>query len=169
MTDRFDPNIPPTGPTDPAIQGEFTGIVTITERPTLGKSNLVVNPDETFDIDVQWHVFGNLVPLWLTALSVQSPNWVVTAYAESQGPGDEVTLGSVNVPVGGPIFSLDENYSAKLTVPAQSLSEENPGDPTQSGTYKIVVTAFLNSALGPVGYDMMGYAEGPIIKVESPL
>src|SRR5215218_8976866 len=169
MTDRFDPNIPPTGPTDPAIQGEFTGIVTITERPTLGKSNLVVNPDETFDIDVQWHVFGNLVPLWLTALSVQSPNWDVTAYAESQGPGDEVTLGSVNVPVGGPIFSLDENYSAKLTVPAQSLSEENPGDPTQSGTYKIVVTAFLNSALGPVGYDMMGYAEGPVVKVENPV
>jgi hypothetical protein len=54
-------------------------------------------------------------------------------------------------------------------VPATSLSEENPGDPTQSGTYKIVVTAFLDSALGSVGYDMMGYAEGPIIKVESPL
>ena len=169
MTDRFDPNIPPAGPTDPAIEGEFTGIVTITEQPTLGKGNLVVNRDKSFDIEVSWHVFGNLVPLWLTALSVQSKNWVVTAYAESQGPGDEVTLGSVDVPVGGPLFSLDEAYTAKLTVPAGTLSEENPGDPTQSGTYKIVVTAFLDSALGPVGYDMMGYAEGPIIKVESPL
>jgi hypothetical protein len=38
MTDRFDPNIPPAGPTDPAIEGEFTGIVAITEQPTLGKS-----------------------------------------------------------------------------------------------------------------------------------
>lgn len=169
MTDRFDPNIPPAGPTDPAIEGEFTGIVAITERPTLGKSNLVVNRDESFDIEVSWHVFGNLTSLWLTALSVDTPNWVVTAYAESQGPGDEVTLGSVDVPIGGPPFSLDEAYSARLTVPPGTLNEENPGDPTQSGTYKIVVTAFLNSALGPVGYDMMGYAEGPIIKVESPL
>jgi hypothetical protein len=169
MTDRFDPNIPPAGLTDPAIEGEFTGIVAITEQPTLGKSNLVVNRDKSFDIEVSWHVFGNLVPLWLTALSVKSPNWVVTAYAESQGPGDEVSLGSVNVPVRGPNFSLDEAYKAKLTVPANKLHEENPGDPTQSGVYKIVVTAFLDSALGPVGYDMMGYAEGPIIKVESPI
>jgi len=169
MTDRFDPNIPPAGLTDPAIEGEFTGIVAITEQPTLGKSNLVVNRDKSFDIEVSWHVFGNLVPLWLTALSVKSPNWVVTAYAESQGPGDEVSLGSVNVPVRGPNFTLDEAYKAKLTVPANKLHEENPGDPTQSGVYKIVVTAFLDSALGPVGYDMMGYAEGPIIKVESPI
>jgi hypothetical protein len=169
MTDRFDPNIPPAGPTDPAIQGEFTGIVAITEQPTLGKANLVVNRDKPFDIEVNWHVFGNLVPLWLTALSVNTKDWVVTAYAESQGPGDEINLGSVNVPVGGPLFSQDEAYSAKLTVPAGTLKEENPGDPTQSGTYKIVVTTFLDSALGAVGYDMMGYAEGPIIKVESPL
>ena len=169
MTDRFDPNIPPAGPTDPAIEGEFLGIVAITEKPTLGKSNLIVNRDQTFDVEVEWHVFGNLVPLWLTALSTRTKDWVVTAYAESQGPGDEVTLGSVNVPVGGPFFSQDENYKAKITVPANLLSEENPGDPTQSGTYKIVVTTFLDSDLGPVGYDMMGYAEGPIIKVESPL
>jgi hypothetical protein len=168
MTDSFDPNIPPGAPTDPAIEGAFTGIVAILEQPTLGKSNLVVNRNKPFDIEVSWHVFGNLVPLWLTALSVASKNWVVTAYAESQGPGDEISLGSVNVPVRGPAFSLDEAYKAKLTVPARTLKEENPGDPTQSGTYKIVVTTFLDSQLGPVGYDMMGYAEGPIIKVEDP-
>ena len=91
---------------------------------------------------------------------MSSPNWAVTAYAESQGPGDEVTLGTVNVPVGGPPFSLDEAYTATLTVPTTRCPEENPGDPTQSGTYKIVVTAFLDSTLGQAGYDMMGYAEG---------
>jgi hypothetical protein len=169
MTATFDPNIPPGGPADPHIEGEFTGIVAITEQPTLGKSNLVVNRGAPFDIEVSWHVFGNLVPLWLTALSVNTPDWVVTAYAESQGPGDEITLGSVAVPVRGPVFSQDEAYTAKLTVPANTLNEENPGDPSQSGTYKIVVTTFLDSALGPVGYDMMGYADGPIIKVENPL
>jgi hypothetical protein len=168
MTDRFDPNIPPAGLTDPAIEGEFTGIVAITDRPTLGKSNLVVNGDKDFEIDVSWHVFGNLVPLWLTALSVNTKDWVVAAYAESQGPGDEKSLGEVRVPVRGPLFSQDEAYSAKLTVKAGTLPEEDPGNLNQSGTYKIVVTTFLDSAIGGVGYDMMGYAEGPIIKVESP-
>ena len=168
MTDRFDPNIPPAGLTDPAIEGEFTGIVAITDRPTLGKSNLVVNGDKDFEIDVSWHVFGNLVPLWLTALSVNTKDWVVAAYAESQGPGEEKSLGEVRVPVRGPLFSQDEAYSAKLTVKAGTLPEEDPGNLNQSGTYKIVVTTFLDSAIGGVGYDMMGYAEGPIIKVESP-
>jgi hypothetical protein len=168
MTDRFDPNIPPTSPTAPAIQGDFVGIVGITERPVIGSSNLVINADQSFDVEVTWHVFGNLVPLWLTALSVQTQDWVVSAYAESQGPGDEKVLGTVNVPVGGPFFSLDETFTAKITVAPGTLQEENPGDPTQSGVYKIVVTVFLDSNLGPVGYDMMGYAEGPIVKVEDP-
>src|SRR5262245_40128098 len=131
MTASFDPNIPPTTPTAPAIEGEFTGVVTITEHPTLGDSNLVVNRGEEFDISVNWHVFGNLVPLWLTALKVASPNWVVTAYAESQGPGDEKALGTALVPVGGPAFSLDEAYSATIKVPANTLAEENPGDDSQ--------------------------------------
>jgi hypothetical protein len=168
MSDRFDPNIPPAGPTDPAIEGEFISIVGISEQPTLGKSNLVINGAKSFDIEIKWHVFGNLVPLWLTALSVRTKNWVVTAYAESQGPGDEKSLGTVNVPVGGPFFTQDETFSAKLTVPAHTLHEEDPGNDSQSGTYKIVVTVFLDSDLGPVGYDMMGYAEGPIVKVEDP-
>jgi len=168
MTDRFDPNIPPTGPTDPAIEGEFLGIVGITERPTLGKSNLVVNRAKPFDIEVRWRVFGNLVPLWLTALSVRTKDWVVTAFAEAQGPGDEVSLGEVRVPVRGPFFGQNEEYTGKLTVPAFTLPEGDPGNTTQSGVYKIVVTTFLDSDLGPVGYDMMGYAEGPIIKVEDP-
>jgi len=171
MSDRFDPNIPadPSDPTAPAIEGAFLGIVAITEQQAIGKSNLVVNRDKPFDIQVSWHVFGNLTPLWLKALSVDTKNWVVTAYAESQGPGDEKSLGSVNVPVGGPAFSQDETYTATITVPADTLNEENPGDPTQSGVYKIVVTTFLDCDLGPVGYDMIGYAEGPVIKVESPL
>jgi hypothetical protein len=30
------------------------------------------------------------------------------------------------------------------------------------------VTTFLDSAISPAFYDMMGYAEGPVIKVEDP-
>jgi len=163
MADRFDPNFPTH------LEGDFLGVVAVTEHPTIGNSNLVVDPANPFEIAVSWHIFGDLTPLWLTALSVASPNWIVTAYAESIGPGDEKILVAANVPVGAGPFSLDETYSTTLTVPPFALSEENPGDPTQSGVYKLVVTVFLDSQLGPVGYDIMGYAEGPIIKVENPL
>src|SRR4029450_8609403 len=64
MTDRFDPNLPPDTatppapptPTAPTIEGEFTGIVAITEPPVIGRGNLVVNGAQPFDIDVAWHV-----------------------------------------------------------------------------------------------------------------
>jgi hypothetical protein len=166
MTDRFDPNLPPTSPTSGAIEGEFTRVA-ITEQPAIGDVNAVVNRSQSFNIDVDWHIFGNLTPLWLGALSVNTPDWVVTAYAESQGPGPEVSLGSVNVPVGGPPFSQDVSYTATITVPPFTLPEEDPGNPNQSGIYKISVTTFLDSSLGGP-YDMIGFADGPRIKVEDP-
>lgn len=169
MTDRFDPNIPPKvpfDPTDPTIQGEFLGVVTVTEHPRIGKANLVINARQSFKIDVKWHVFGTLVPLWLAALSQATKTWVVTAYAESEGPGPEVMIGTVKVPVGGPGFGEDVMYRATIGVPAGTLPEENPGDPTVSGMYRLAVTVFLDSTIGP--FDMMGYADGPLVKVEAP-
>lgn len=169
MTDRFDPNIPPRvpfDPTDPTIQGSFLGCVAVTEQPVIGKANLVINGDQSFKIHVKWHVFGNLVPLWLGALAQATRDWVVTAYAESEGPGPEKMLGTMKVPVGGPNFGEDEVYEATLGVAAHTLAEENPGNPAVSGVYRLAVTVFLNSTIGP--FDMIGYADGPIVKVESP-
>ena len=163
MANRFDPNFPTH------LEGDFLGVVAVTEHPAIGDSNLVVDPSKPFEVSVSWHIFGDLTPLWLTALQTASPDWVVTAYAESIGPGDEKILVADSVPVGAGPFSLDQAYSHTMSVPPFALSEENPGDPTQSGVYKLVVTVFLDSQLGPIGYDIMGYAEGPIIKVENPI
>ena len=166
MPDRFDPNLPGL------IEGDFKGGVSVVEVPgfaPFGASNLVLDPTKPFDINVSWHIFGPLTPPWLTALGVASPNWIVTAYAESVGPGPEIIIGTANVLVGAGPFSLDESYNATVTVAPGTLQEENPGDPTCSGVYKLVVTVFLDSVLGPVGYDIMGYAEGPVVKAENPL
>jgi hypothetical protein len=167
MSSNFDPNIPSTGPGSPSIEGSFTTIK-IAEQPALGRSNLVINGGKSFDIEVAWHIEGNLTPLWLTALSLDTKNWVVTAYANPRGPGDGLTLGTVNVPVGGPPFSDNVSYASTITVPANTLPEENPGDPSHSGVYQLTVTVFLDSDLGPVGYDMMGVADFPLVKVENP-
>jgi hypothetical protein len=167
MSDQFDPDVPTGFLT---ITGEFTSAVLVSEVPAIGVSNLVLNPQQTFDIKVDWKIDGNIAELWLSALAVASPNWVVTAYAESIGPGPEQILVAKEVPVlplpsANPPFA----YSTTLTVPANTLPEENPGDPLVSGVYKLVVTVFLDSVFGSPGYDIMGFAEGPVIKMENPV
>jgi len=162
----FDPNVPVGALT---ITGDFTAAVLVEEVPAFGVGNLVLDPTQPFDIKVEWAIDGNVAELWLTALSVASPDWIVTAYAESVGPGPELIVGTVNVPVL-PFASANApfQYSTTITVPPNTLAEENPGDPTVSGVYKLVVTVFLDSNLGSLGYDMMASATGPVIKVEDP-
>jgi hypothetical protein len=92
---------------------------------------------------------------------------VVTAYAEPVGPGTPVTLGSVNVATLPAVLTTETVYTATITAAANQLREENPGDPTESGVYRLLVTAFLNSAIPGGGYDLIGYAEGPVIKAEN--
>lgn len=167
MSASFDPYVPfdPANPTALSIEGDVR-VTAVTDHPAIGTSNLVVNPNEHFHIRVEWEVVGNASPIWLAALS--SSRWDVTAYVESMGPGDEkFAAKSPPIAVGDP-SGLTHNYSADLVVPAGTLKESNPGDPTQSGLYKIVVTVFLNSPHGLPGYDMMGYAEGPIVLAEDP-
>jgi hypothetical protein len=162
----FDPNVPTGSLT---ITGEFTAAVLVKEIPAFGVGNLVLNPQEPFDIEVKWRIAGNVAEIWLNALASQSPDWVVTAYAESVGPGPEQVLLEQRVPVL-PLSTPSEpfDFSTTLTIPADSLPEENPGDPRVSGVYKLVVTVFLDSVFGQPGYDIMGFAEGPIVKMENP-
>jgi hypothetical protein len=97
MAEHFDPNIPAKAENDPCIEGDFTGPVVVLEKPALGQGNLVIDRTKPFDIKVGWRMFGNLVPLWLTAMSRQSDKWTVTTYVESQGPGDEKVIASTEV------------------------------------------------------------------------
>lgn len=161
MSENFDPNIPSF------IDGKFDTIE-IAEKPALGKANLVINGGQPFDIKVSWRIEGSLTPLWLTALSVATKDWVVTAYANPRGPGSGLVLGTVRIPIGGPPFTDPMLYAATIPVAAGTLPEEDPGG-TNSGVYQFTVTVFLDSNLGPVGYDMMGVADFPIVKVENPL
>jgi hypothetical protein len=163
---NFDPNVPSGFLT---ITGEFSSAVLVNEVPAIGVGNLVLDPTQPFDIRVDWAIDGNIADLWLSALAVASPDWIVTAYAESVGPGPEVIIATQNVAVNplpsGPPFA----YSTTLTVPPNTLPEENPGDPLVSGVYKLVVTVFLDSVFGSPGKDIMGFAEGPVVKMENPV
>jgi hypothetical protein len=164
---NFDTNVPSGFLT---ITGTFSSAVLVNEVPAIGVGNLVIDPTKPFDILVEWEIDGNIAELWLSALAVASPNWVVTAYAESVGPGPELILVAQDVPVN-PLPSANPpfKYATTLTVPPNTLEEENPGDPLVSGVYKLVVTVFLDSVFGSPGYDIMGFAEGQVIKAENPV
>jgi hypothetical protein len=134
--------------------------------------NHVVDPTKSFELSVEWEIFGQLVPLWLSALA---GNWDVSVYAESLGGGNEVRLGTVSVPTTAvqpcTVNAAKANctkFSATITVPPNRLQEHTPGT-NVGGIYKLVAAVFLNSNLaGTPGFDLVGYSEGPIIQAENP-
>jgi hypothetical protein len=165
MDQSFDPTIPSF------LQGEVSNVAISAPAtfPPPALRRLVIDPSKPFDITVEWEIFGALVPLWLAPLAA---NWDVSVFAESIGPGPEVALGTATVPktatVPCTVNQAQQNctkYQATVTVPPGTLTEDVGSD---SGTYKLVVTVFLDSALGAPGFDLTGFREGPIIRVENP-
>jgi hypothetical protein len=163
MPQQFDPNRPGE------IQGEITSVLVADPVLAPNAPNHVLDPTKDFTITVTWRLEGPDVPLWLAGLA--PADWSVAAYAESMGPGPEVILAEETEPrlnftdLGGFV----KEWTHTLNVPAGSLAEENPGPAGPSGVYKIVATVFLNSNLGIPGFDMAGFSEGPIVKVENPV
>jgi len=156
---QFDPNIPNL------IEGNITTVIVLDpadEFPPFEVGNHVLNPSEPFKVKVAWKITGLLRPLWLSALG---GNWNVQLFAESFGGGPETLLASDNSVAALP---PTEDYSVTLNVPPNTLDEGNPGS-NVSGIYKLVVSVFLDSTLGPPGFDMTGFSEGPIIQVENPI
>ena len=156
---QFDPNIPNL------IEGNITTVVVLDPAdtfPPFEVGNHVLNRNESFQVKVAWKITGLLRPLWLSALG---GNWNVQLFAESLGGGPEILLTSDNSVAALPPA---EDYSVTLNVPPNALDEGDPGS-NVSGIYKLVVSVFLDSKLGPPGFDMTGFNEGPIIQVEDPV
>ena len=167
---QFDPNLL-NAVGQPLMQGDVTSVA-VTEPGGIvaGLSNNVVDPNQPFEVTVEWKIFGGLVPLWIAALDPNGLNpWTVSIYAESIGGGQEQLVGEAQVATSA--FTngaglLERDYTATVTVASGTLQEGNPGSNT-SGVYKLAAVVFLDSQLGVLGYDLAGFSEGPIIEVES--
>lgn len=157
MYQQFDPNFPGL------IEGAITN-VTVIDPVHLG--NQVIDPTLPFDVRIEWNIFGTQVPMYL----IGAPPWDVSVYAESIGPpGASIVLGNISVPTSPSDTCPGVNctkYQATVTVPS-GLLEHSPGPAGPSGVYKIAVVVFRNG-LAP-GNDLIGFSEGPIILVESPV
>jgi hypothetical protein len=167
--DQMDPNIPGL------IEGSVTLTITDPQPFVGGKGNRVLDPSRPFTVTLQWEVFGQLVPLWLTALA---GNWDVSVYAESIGGGNEIRLstGTVATTAVQPctVNNAQPNctrFVRDVVVPAGVLQEHTPGSDV-SGIYKLAGAVFLNSNLqttpGSPGFDLIGFSEGPVVQMERP-
>lgn len=157
MDTAFDPQMDPM-----YFFGKFTGVKVIDPAaPPIMVQNNVIDPTKPWAIEVEWALEGFFVPLYLAALG---GNWVVEAYADAMGPGQEKRIAVVNVPVGP--ATNPKTYTVTLPVAAGEIQEHTPGGP--SGIYRLTVSAFLNSTLGLPGYDISGFADGITFRAEKP-
>ena len=141
--------------------------VSVTEpgAPVSTAGNHVIDPSKPFDINLKWQVNGNLAPVFLAALADE---WVVKVYAEAMGAGEDLFLAEERLAKGVIVLTNSYDMTSNVANPtAKGLREGNPGS-NNSGVYKLIVTVFLDSGLGPVGYDISGFEEGPMIRVENP-
>ncbi|HWM59549.1 MAG TPA: hypothetical protein VNO83_17100 [Pseudonocardia sp.] len=114
-----------------------------------GNPSSVLDAGTDITVDANWEI-SQLAALLLGG------EWEVAAYAESIGPGPEVKLGAVTVPLNG-----GTTYSATITVPATTLP--NPPAAGESGAYKVVVL-LTHRNFGQVS-DVSAIVEFPVVRI----
>jgi hypothetical protein len=127
-----------------------------------GAPETIIDTDDTFTVQVRWSVEE-------PGAAVLGGRWLVRAYAESIGPGQEQQLGQtrfVNVgnvtPIAGPPAA--RGYEANVAVPAGTLAAESA---TSSGVYKLAVIVTHENPNGSAT-ELAGFSEGPVIQMREP-
>ena len=126
-----------------------------------GAPETIIDTGDTFTVRVRWSVEE-------PGAAVLGGRWLVRAYAESIGPGQEEQLGQirrVNVqnftPLAGPPA---RGYEANVDVPAGTLDAESA---TSSGVYKLAVIVTHENPNGSPT-ELAGHTEGPVIQMRNP-
>ncbi len=143
---------------DPNFPGLFFGeveSVTVTDPQVYPAqvSNLVLDPTQSFTLEVTWHIDGPFAPI---VLAVMAPAWNLRVFAESQGPGAEPLLLNVAVPTSsGTTAGNKTTWTHSETIPAGRLAD---------GTVNRLVVVVRDTLPGPL--DLAGYIEGPVVLME---
>lgn len=133
------------------LSGDIT--MQVLDNSPLPAPNTVLVRTAPFHIQVDWSVEGLVSPML-------GGDFTVEAFAESIGPGPEVSLGSINEPVANspadPLNNNRRSYTRQITVPANTLDVS---------AYKIVV---LLTHTNGVATALAGLAEAPLIQITEP-
>jgi hypothetical protein len=125
-----------------------------------GAPNTIIKTTDAFTVRLRFAVDQ-------PGASLLGGQWLVRAYAESVGPGQEQQIGntvaqnvSAGVP-GGPPARLE--YTVDVNVPAGTLDDESA---TSSGVYKLAAIVTHQNFGGPTV--LAGFVEGPIVQLREP-
>jgi hypothetical protein len=123
----------------------FNGNMTAVVNDNNGAPSNVIEESAPFSIDVSWsyNTFGLL-----------GGQWRVQAFAESIGPGPEVSLGTA-----GPVPAAPDGAKAATIVVAANTLPKSP-----SGVYKIV-TVLLHENPPGTQTNVAALEDGPLVKV----
>lgn len=147
----------------PGLQGSGPNVQLIDPG---GAPATIIDTGNPFTLRIDWSV---LEP----GAGLLGGRWVVRAYAESLGPGQEKQIGptrNVNVssftPVAGPPAS--RRYTTDVVVGAGELEAESDA-PQRSGVYKLVVIVTHENPAGAANAtEVAGFSEGPVIQLREP-
>lgn len=149
MANQIEWQVPFSGPT--------TSGMSVAVLDNSGLAHTVLDDSQPFDIEFKWDVPAALALLL-------GGRFRLRAYAESIGPGQEVPL----LP-GGPMFVNADgsaSYSAKITVPANTLQGENV-NPARSGVYQIV-GVIQHISVGGVATEVCGFSASSMVQIRTP-
>jgi hypothetical protein len=145
----------PFDPVDTLGPLTFEGEMKVTVLDPDLDPNTVLDYDNPFHLDWEVTLTGTLPSFLFGTFEVE-------AYAESAGPGPEVSLGKQTITANGGLV-----YTGRITVPAQTLDHAGLGTPPASGVYSLVVTAFYTNPNGTRTF-ISGHQTGPVIKIRQP-
>ncbi len=122
----------------------------------------IIRTVDTFTIRVEWS-------LDLPAASLLGGDWLVRAYAEFMGPGQEQQLGGtvqVNVAAGTPTATTIDFRGDVVVVPPHLEAE----GPASSGVYKLVVIVTHQNIVGGTLQPtvLAGFSEADFIQMRNP-
>ncbi len=161
MLSQFDPD------KGPLLKGETISFTVVDPAIPGHVPNRVIDGSKPVQAIWKQKWSGSDLPLYVASLN---PRSVGSLFVNAIGPGPSKRVAQDSISIG-PVTGTTLEITHTFTIPANSLPEEDPGQsPTgPSGIYKLVATSFIDSTLGAPGFDMTGFHEGDVIKVENPL
>jgi hypothetical protein len=150
------------------VQGSFTN-VNVWQPPGFpgDVSNLVIDRNMVFYIDLAWQLNGVLGNVNSQLNDIDNKSWDVQVYAEKMGPGSDLRI--YNRTLTGAIATvsvLPALWKHQCVIPAGTLPPNDPAFPNQSGLFRLCIVVYANTTV-PGCHDIIGYNSGPMILVRS--
>jgi hypothetical protein len=142
-------------------------------------TKMVIRTTQDWEITVNWEVHGSLLSKPTTASFPFTGDWIIRAYLESIGPGQDYTLPTVN----GQRLSVNASkteelssastddrreYTATVSIPKRIKADgstDTNGVP--AGIYKLVVAVTHESSPGVPG-PIAGFYESGMLQIYDP-